>query len=265
MYILFNNNCKVSTTLFDTPLKPIIEKMVKHLGHVPLPFRSWDHPYHRQVNTQTQLIEKLELYAKKLNIVVDKNKCLAQDQMYLNYLHRIYEQGYNGNPDWLDYHEHIHLCENLSYQSDLILYHRELSGPLAQPMDLEWLKISTQQSQLQPGDLYLQWAELGKTPYQYWIDNEPDDKERLCSLAKPWVNLYSKLTVAFSNQTPIHNQTNFDLWWQSRSQEWCRHWNIDSWTLTDINSVIVIGKIDNFEELTNILHGNAVPTHVRLD
>jgi hypothetical protein len=134
-------------------------------------------------------------------------------------------------------------------------------------MNLEWLKISTQQSQLQPGDLYLQWAELGKTPYRYWMDNEPDDKERLCNLAKPWVNLYSKLIVSVGSHShnQLDNQSDFDLWWQSRSQEWCQHWNIDSWTLADINSVIVIGKIDNFEELTNILHDTAVPTYVRLD
>jgi hypothetical protein len=263
MYIQFNDDCKISITLFNTPLKPVIEKMFKHLGQVPLPFRSWDHPYYR---VTTQLVQTLEIYAKKLNIIVDKAKCLAQDQLYFNHLHKIYEKGYDGNPDWLDYHEHIHLCEKkLFHRSDLILYHRELSGPLAQPMNLKWLKISTHQ--LQPGDLYVEWAELGKTPYTYWMNNEPDNKEQLCNLAKPWVNLYSKLTVSFSNRTlfPIHNQTDFDLWWQSRSQDWCQHWNIDSWTLADMNSVIVVGKIDNFHELTNILHGPAVPTYVRLD
>ena len=249
-------------TLFDTPLKPVIEKMFKHLGPVPLPFRPWDHPYY-QANIQS--IEKLEIYAKKLNIILDKSKCLIRDQLYFNHLHELYEKGYDGNPDWLDYHEHIHLCENLSRQSDLILSHRELAGPLAQPMNLEWLTNSTQQLHL--GDLYLQWAEMGKTPYTYWKNNEPDNKERLNNLAKPWVNLCSKLIVSFSDQllVPTHNQLEFDYWWRSRSQEWCRHWNIDLWTLADMHSVIVIGKIDNFQELRNILHSPAIPTYVRLD
>jgi hypothetical protein len=90
MYIQFNNNCKVSMTLFDTPLKPVIEKMFKHLGPVPLPFRPWDHPYH-QANIQS--IEKLEIYAKKLNIILDKSKCLIRDQLYFNHLHELYEKG----------------------------------------------------------------------------------------------------------------------------------------------------------------------------
>ena len=238
--------------------------MFKHLGRIPLPFRYWDNPFCTKTNDLPQLVDALIKCGSHLGFTVDVVRCCQQDQTYLNELHKIYEDNYDGNSAWLDYHEHIHMCETNQASTSLQLYHRELAGPLVKPMNLSWLSCST--LQINPGDVYVTWAELGKTPYQYWLDQEIDDRERLCKLAKPWVNFYPKIMVALEGRQRLDgiDQSGFQSWWQQRHDQWCDHWNIDSWTIEDMYSVIVIGALDH-EKLKSVLRENAKPVYVRLD
>ena len=264
MRIIFHNSAEIQIALNNTPVKTIVQQMFKHLGSVVLPFRSWDNPFLTKTNNLPQMVDDLAKFGSKLGIIVDTVRCRQQDQNYLNQLHKVYEDNYDGNPAWLDYHEHIHMCETNRASTSLVLYHRELAGPLIKPMDLSCLSCST--LEIKAGDVYVTWAELGKTPYQYWLDRETDNQERLCILAKPWINFYPKIMVALEPRHSLEgiDQVGFQSWWQSRHDHWCNHWNIDSWTIQDMFSAIIIGTLDNVK-LEKLLRENAKPVYIRLD
>ena len=228
--IIFSNNEIVDLILDSTPLASVYQDIYKHLRNVPVPFRDWDNPFYRSKLTQWELVEKLIIYANKVGVQINQESCLARDQNYFNYLHTIYEKNYNGNPDWLDFHEHIHLCERTYPRTvnTLQISYREKSGMLEKPINPIWIKNST--TNIKTGDVYVSWAELGKTPYNYWYDKEPDNIDRMCELIKPWQKLRPIIFVALEDICTLQNinVTEFAPWWEQYSQPLCQYWNIPS-------------------------------------
>jgi len=182
------------------------------------------------------------------------------------YFTRDLRKKYNGDFAWLDFHEHIHMCELYFKESgySFCIDYREKSGLLEKPMAPDWLINS--QTTVQAGDVYVQWSELGKTPYHYWKNNEPNDIKRMYELAKPWLKLRPKIYVALDNMDKLKNiQCNeFAAWWKDYHDEWTRHYNISSWDIKNIFGVSVFGKTTQVELLKEQLKNNAVPVRVTL-
>ena len=266
MKLIFSNNHIVELHIDNSPLGIIYQKIYKNLGKVPIPFRPWDNPYYTKNLTYLELVEQLVKYAQQVSVDIDCSKCLAQDQLYFNNLHKIYEQNYNGDPAWLDFHEHIHMCEVYFKETDNVfcIDYREKSGLLEKPMNSDWL-INTQTT-VCAGDVYVQWSELGKSPYNYWKNNEPNDIKRMCKLAKPWLKLRPKIYVALDNMDRLKNiQCNeFSSWWKDYQPEWTEHWNIPKWNIENIFGVSVFGKTHQAELLKEQLKNNAVPIRITL-
>ena len=263
MQIVFSNNTTVDLVLEPTPLATVYQKIYKHLSHVPVPFREWDGPFY--CNTLTELVEKLIFYASKVSVTVCRESCLNQDQDYFNDIHKIYENNYNGDTAWLNFHEHIHMCEKWpTQQSRLTIDYREKMGMLEQPFDSDWLENAT--TKIKAGDVFVKWSELGKTPYGYWKDREPNDMVRMCELAKPWVNLIPKILVALADMDTLSNVDilAFESWWKHHSEEWCRHWNLSSWSTVDIFSVVRLGHVSEFKTIIEQLKNNHTPTKILL-
>ncbi len=263
MQIVFSNNTAVDLILQPAPLATVYQKIYKHLGQVLVPFRDWDRPFY--CNTLTELVEQLILYASKVSVDADRQLCLNQDQDYFNAIHKIYEDNYNGDPAWLNFHEHIHMCEQWPAQkSRLTIDYREKMGMLEQPFDFAWLENAT--TEIKAGDVFVEWSELGKTPYGYWRNNEPADITRMCELAKPWVKLVPKIIVALEDIDTLHNVDvrAFESWWKQHSEEWCRHWNLSSWSTTDIFSVVRLGHAPEFANIIEQLKNNNTPTKILL-
>jgi hypothetical protein len=261
--IVFSNNTAVDLILESTPLATVYQKIYKHLGHVSVPFRRWDHPFY--CNTLEELVEQLILCASKVSVTVCRESCLNQDQNHFNAIHEIYEHNYNGDPAWLNFHEHIHLCERWPVQKPrLIIDYREKSGMLERPFDLAWLENAT--TKIKAGDVFVEWAELGKTPYGYWENNEPDNMDRMCELAKPWLTLRPKIVVALEDIDTMNNVDipAFESWWKQHSKEWCRHWNLLSWSIVDIFSVVRLGQVPEFKNIIEQLKNNNTPTKILL-
>lgn len=266
MNLLLDNNAKFEIELEQNTIADTIKKIFKHLQHVPIPFKTWDNPFLLDNQTHKTLVQDLKLFAQRLKIDVDVELCYSQDQSYFNYLHKIYEKSYNGDPKWLDYHEHIHLCEKHEDDSfkRLVIDYREKSGPLEQRFNLSFREFF--KNEVNPGEVYLSWAELGKTPYGYWENREPDDINRICELAKPWLILRPKLSIAFSNKNFLINKKidNFNHWWKQYHDQWCHHWNIDHWSIEDMFSVSKIGYIDDLDRLKNSLFQGHNPSWIKM-
>jgi hypothetical protein len=265
--ILFNNNTQIELTLFDTAPSNQIQSMYRHLQSIDLVFRNGDNPFYTHEYTYGELVNQLAYYGKRVSVDVDTTLCLANDQQYFNSLHEIYEKKYNGLTDWLNFHEHIHLCENYGKNKEsmcLILDHREKAGLLKKKFDIEWLKDSV--TQVCAGDVYVRWAELGKMPYTYWANNEPNDIARMCELAKPWNTLYATIRVALENIDLLadKNIDAFNTWWAQYHDQWCEHWQIPSWPIQYQYGMIKIGKVSKVEEITKLLKNKIYPTNIFL-
>lgn len=264
MQILFENSTSILGHLNSSPVIPSLQHMFKHLKHVDIPFKAWNNPFY--VKSLSHLVYDFVKYAKVLGLSVSMDLCLDRDQDYLNELHKIYEQRYDGSSAWLDFHEHIHLIE--SFQSDqknnnfLEIDYREKGGPLQTSMQKDWLAQT--QTQVCAGDIFLCWSELGKSPYMYWLDHEPDDVKRMCELAKPWLILKPRLCVALEDNNAIDKKDAhlFEAWWQPRKHAWCQHWKLDDWGLHDICGRLIIGHISNLPELISLLHQQIHPKRV---
>jgi len=267
MQIVFSNDKTVDLILNPTPLTSVYQTAYKHLRHVSIPFRDWDNPFYLSNLTHQALVEKLIVYADKVQVTIDRNKCLAQDQNYFNHVHKIYEKNYDGNPDWLDFHQHIHFCEqNHMFPKFFIIDYREKFGLLQNKLLFkhEWLKSCT--TVIRTGDVFIEWSELGKSPYRYWKDGEPNLTGRVCTLAKPWITLWPKIQVAMEDLDLMQNVKNaeFESWWAQHSDSWCEHWNIPSWTIRDMHSVLVIGRVPKVEMLRSLLNSDQKPIKVKL-
>jgi len=250
MQLLFHNHMSLEIEFNDTTVAHEYRRYFKHLQHVDLDFREWDNPY-AQVDCKTLL----KRYADKLCVSVDEHS--LTDQKYLNKLHKIYEENYNGYSTWLNFHEQIHRCEDLNENTGkkvLIIDYREKAGPLIKQFNQDWLENSV--TKVNAGDIFASWCELGKTPYHYWQDGEPNDLHRICSLAKPWLLLRPKISIACESVDFLKNKkcVQFNQWWNQYKDQWHAHWNINGYTVEKQSSVIKIGKIFNTEKMNQILN-----------
>lgn len=266
MNLIFSNNHVVELDIDHSPLGMTYQKIYKNLSKVPIPFRPWDNPYYRENLTYTEMVDQLVMYAQRVSVDIDRSKCLSQDQQYFNYIHKIYEKNYDGNPAWLDFHEHIHLCEYYfqEIKHQLNIDYRELAGLLEKPMNPVWM--ANTQTTVRAGDVYTQWAELGKTPYGYWKNNEPNDIKRICELVKPWLKLRPKICVALDDEDKLKNIQceEFESWWKDYQAAWEQHWNVSSWNIKNIFGVSVFGKTSQVESIKKQLKNNAVPVRITL-
>ena len=132
MKLLFNDKSSISIKTRDCLAWSEVHKIYRHLQHVDIPFKAWDNPHYASQHSFKSLVDKLAHFGKLLDIDIDISRCLRLDQTYYNLIHKIYEDNYNGNPTWLDFHEHIHICErkNPKISSTFQLDWREKAGPL---------------------------------------------------------------------------------------------------------------------------------------
>jgi hypothetical protein len=240
MLIKFSNSETVSFKLDNNPVAEIYKKIYKHLQHIDIPFRPWDNPFY------THDVQHLLDAAEALNVSIDHTQ--LNSQLYLNHLHQVYESSYNGDTTWLDFHEQIHLLEPRHQNfNKLLINYREKSGLLMRSFDHTWLEHSV--TKIEPGDVYVTWAELGKIPYRYWDDREPNDIDRICELCKPWLTLRPQINVALEEYNLMSNidSQSFLKWWDQYQQRWCSHWNLNSWTLHNMFGVIPVGKMSAVE------------------
>jgi len=267
MYILFQNGNMIPIIAEANAFVDQVNMMFKHLQHIDIPFKDWDSHLYRTTPLKT-IAENLVEHAKALGIDADLDRCRAQDQDHLNNLHRCYELGYNGDPSWLTLHEHIHLCEQFGRSPANYLIteidYREKAGMLEKKYNPEWLVHGT--TKVEPGDVYMAWSELGKTPYSYWLDGEPHDPNRVCELAKPWLILRPKLFVVFGHIDFLAMKCTdqFNQWWQLYHDDWCKHWNLSSWSIQNMCTVNIIGKIADIEAMESLLDQKIYPIRIKI-
>jgi len=267
MKLIFSDQQTVDLTIDDNCLFGTMYRQIyKHLSRLPIPWRPWDNPFYKEKFTYSEMVENLVDYARKVSIDIDQLKCLTQDQEYFNHIHNIYEKNYNGDPGWLDFHEHLHMCERYHdpHKNFVCIDYREKAGPLERPMSSEWL-VGTQTT-VSAGDIYVEWSELGKSPYRYWKNREPDDLTRMCELIKPWIKFCPKIYIALEDTDRLQGieRDAFESWWEKYHADWANHLGIPQWTTENIFGASVFGKTTQIELLKDQLKNNVDPIRISL-
>jgi hypothetical protein len=266
MQIIFSDGNSVDLEIDPTPLGDVYQKIYKHLSHVPIPFKPWDNPWYRKTHSLLNLVELLDMYARRAGVAINIDQCLQQNQPHLNYLHKVFEEHSDGSPIWMDFHEHIHICEQ--YYLPITKYasidYRHLAGPLIRPMIPDWTKSAS--TKIKAGEVFTCWTELGKLPYHYWRDGEPDDIDRLCALGKPWVLLQPRILIALEDIDRLIyvDVDKFEPWWNRYRREWSQHWNMSDYTVEQMFSSVVFGRIPSLELVVENFKNNILPTQIKI-
>ena len=260
--LVFTDDSDLIINLNNSITASKLANMSKHLQRIPVRFTNYDNPfsYTLAISVQ-QLIEN----ANFLNITIDP--CQLENQVYLNSLHKIYEKQYDGDPRWLEFHEAIHMIEQVGSSAvpPMGISYGAAAGLLN--VDYSYQELQTCQSTFAPGDCFVFFSELGKSPYSYWNDNEPNDYNRLVELSKPMIRLHFRMLIALTeiNRLPSEkNQSEFDIWFAPYKKKWCDHWGIPNWTITQMVGGISVGTIDNVDLLAKKLKNNITPTRLLL-
>lgn len=268
MRLYFDNDTSVDIDLYESVLKNYFTYCFKHLQHINIPTRESDSSIEK-IDIES-LINNLCNFAKKLGITVDKNACFSRDQLYLNYLHEIYEKKYNGNPVWMDFHRTVHLLEDYHKRTEkyrIDIHYDEKSGLLEKKFQDD-LK-SELVCKVKAGEVYISWVELGKRPWDYWQNNEPNDIKRICELCKPWIKVKPRLSIALIDKDLVYHRyeklDDFLSWWNPYKEDWCNYWNLKSWHWQDMFSVIPIGYVKDLDTLITADNNGALPKQIKLD
>ena len=74
------------------------------------------------------------------------------------------------------------------------------------------------------------------------------------------------MSIDLSDKNFLENKNieKFNAWWANYSEEWCKHWNIPSWSIEDQYSVIVVGHITQIDQVTELLKNQIYPIKIQL-
>jgi hypothetical protein len=259
----------VKINFYDNPVAKIYSGMLEHLRHVPVPVNLADNPYRCD---RESIINELVFTGTVLGIDIDPSR--LTDQEYLNTIHKIYEKGYDGSPTWLKLHECIHVIERSNKNNNTNLRHfatidyRELSGKLEKNFRSDYTQCMT--TRLETGKFYGCWAELGKNPYDYWKDNEPNDLARFCELSKPWIKIKWKIMIPLIEDTsemllPSEDKfLEFEKWFDQYKNGWLNHWGIEKWSKDEIFGFIPLGEFDDYKKFLELLRSGDIVERIAL-
>ena len=237
--------------LADTKAGTALQALLKHLRHIPIPFDpTLDNPYGISLGTTRWNLVKC---AKNVGLDLDVDR--LEDQRYLNHLHEVYEKNYDGDRRWLPFHENIHAYEllMLGIRPDIAWVDwKELAGRMEQPVAPElW---SHMVSEIHAGDVFVAYAELGKPLYTYWRDGEPDDIQRMATLAAPWRSFKPRIGIALADrQLHPDDWDDFVEWFTPREQQYWQQLGLEPRPIEHQQCVLPVGNMPSWQELKHKL------------
>lgn len=214
--------------LNDTLLAKKWLAKIKHLQNIPIdPIES----------NKTDVSDLKQIYKEFCNFAglqpIDISKL---DQKKLNILHKVYEDTHErlsktqNNSILYKFHHSIHFNEEQTQSSTKITV---AWGQKEGPLTKKYLCNPYYEDKLLPAHVYLPWAELGKTPLQYWQNQEPSQQERINELCKPHLTFRAKFFIQRVEQNPQALPEAFTTWFATYKQKWMTHSGITRWNNID--------------------------------
>lgn len=175
------------------------------------------------------------------------------DQQVLNTLHKIYEGHHGklskkrGNDILYKFHHSIHHNEDKpnSKKNSIMVGWGTKEGPLTQ----QFLCHQFYADSIERNQIYLPWAELGKKPFVYWKNKEPNDQQRFNQLSKPHLTFRPKFFIALHDSTPQAFDTDFVKWFSKYKKQWCDAHGINDYEEKHQYSAPVLAHTDYSDSL----------------
>lgn len=255
--------------LFNNPAAEYYWQCAKHLQYLDLRFDVRKNPYHPWFNNTEILAKKLVEKGAELTLDVDVDQ--LSSQQYLNHLHTIYFKAVdcdNFDVEWLVFHDLLHALETSQGMNlrthDIWVDFEERAGPLIKPFDRSLLEYAT--INREPGVAYIGHHELGKDPFTYFNDNEPNDISVMCELMKPWVDLKPVLNIETTAET-IYNkfktrEAEFTEWFEPYRDAWQQHWKINNWSTQEIGAEIPVGRLEDIDAFVECFKQQDYPIRI---
>jgi hypothetical protein len=96
------------------------------------------------------------------------------------------------------FHHSIHHNEGIKASKDeLVVGWGVYEGPLTEQFNC----YSYYAHQIEQNNIYLPWSELGKKPFAYYTDKEPNNQKRVNELCKPHTTFRAKFFISFKDIT----------------------------------------------------------------
>jgi len=229
--IVFNNNNKKQELLYNIVLNPVSERWIKKIKHLSKikhsPIETTDVSFVQDI---TNIHRKFCEFAG-----IEHNSIDYKDQQSLNLLHELYVSNHarlsmiKNNDIMYKFHNAIHELEKKNRDVRFYIGWGTKEGPLEEKFNCNEFYAET----FIKNNLYLPWTELGKTPLDYYNNNEPTDLNRFCELSKPHITLRAKFMIALKDFDPPKLSAEFQQWFAQFRTPWLEHYNIRDWRARD--------------------------------
>jgi hypothetical protein len=229
--LYFSNGEKKQSLCYKLVSNPVSERWIKKIKHLSKikhsPIETTGVSFSQ--NIQHIHREFCEFAGLKYN-KIDYN-----NQQSLNLLHELYVSNHSrlsklkNNDVLYKFHNSIHELEKQGIGKRFYIGWGTIEGPLEEQFNCNEYYAET----LVKNNLYLPWTELGKTPLDYYNNNEPAEFDRFCELSKPHVTLRAKFMIAMKDFNPPTLSPEFEQWFAQFKTQWLEHYNISNWRACD--------------------------------
>lgn len=269
--ILWEDGKFVEILLEKNPIADFYAGCIKKLQHITLEFNPRHNPLDPVRSNLEEIKKRFVEYANNIGVIVNIEN--LENQPYLNELHSKYTESdvlKNKDHAWFLFHDYLHLLEDIlqdkkNKRTNIFFDYKDRAGPLIKKFDRELLKYS--KTSYSVGDCFITFSERGKDLYRYFLDNEPNDIEPMCEIAKPWLYLRPVLNVyVFAPVIQIPEEDKkFINWLSKNKKEWCQHWNIDNWEPNETIARLPVGTVNDIEFMKKRFSVNNYPKKISIE
>ena len=242
-----NHQIDVDYELYDSLLAEKWAKKIKHLKRVPI------NPIESGICNVSDIQDIYKKFCEFANL--EPMDIEPLDQSMFNKLHKIYEKQHEtlsrikNNEILYKFHHSIHYNENVppsQNEAKIIVGWGIKEGPLTEQFDC----YSYYADKIEKNNIYQYWAELGKKPWQYHRDKEPNNQKRVNELCKPHITFRAKFLISFKDITPSEFTPDFSKWFDQYKQAWFKAYKIQEYTPIHVYSAPLLAHTSNKQDLT---------------
>jgi hypothetical protein len=246
--------------LADNPIaKKWLEK-IRHLQHVPV-----------DRATTSEIMELLSYEECKIRLddIIDwinththlslaKQSHYTQDDLCVlhdHYLDLMKDSQYDSHTQIHEFNTVIHWCERALNQIWINYFRISWGGNDGPYMEqFQQSPYTYYTENIVPGNLYLYWAEQGKTPADYYCAQDPDNLENFLKITVPHRQFSGFCTLQIDTKYTIGSE--FWQWFSKYKQAFVDRWQLDDWTPLHQNGAIELATLLNSQEEFNALKKN---------
>jgi hypothetical protein len=233
----FTTNTGVDTLEYQLANNLIAKKWVEkisYLQHVPVD---------RATTSEVMELRSYQEYKTTLDFIIDwindnTHLSLTKQEHYTqpdlcvlhdHYLDLMKDPRYDWQSQVHEFNTVIHCCEHALHQH-VINYFRISwggnDGPYMEQFQQSPYIYYTEN--IVPGNLYLYWAEQGKTPMDYYFSQDPDNLENFLKITTSHRQFSGFCTLQIGPKYTVGPK--FWQWFSKYKQAFLDQWQLDDWT-----------------------------------